>query len=140
MLFRSVDAQIQLAKTKYDYLFWRPFTAITTGTVDPDPSWTSLEVAPQHPEYPSGHTLQGGAQQAVLEALVGPTSSTPIALTSSNLPGQSRLYGDWATITREIVDARVFEGVHFRNSDIVGARLGTQVARFGLSRLSTIGL
>ena len=136
----SVDAQIQLAKTKYDYLFWRPFTAITTGTVDPDPSWTSLEVAPQHPEYPSGHTLQGGAQQAVLEALVGPTSSTPIALTSSNLPGQSRLYGDWATITREIVDARVFEGVHFRNSDIVGARLGTQVARFGLSRLSTIGL
>lgn len=136
----SVDAQIHLAKTKYDYVFWRPFTAITTGSTNQDPSWTSLEVAPQHPEYPSGHTLQGGAQQVVLETLVGRRSPVPVALTSSNFAGQSRLYGDWSTITREIIDARVFEGVHFRNSDEVGARLGAKVARYGLSRLSTIGL
>lgn len=136
----SVDAQIQLAKTKYDYLFWRPYTAITTGPTNQDTTWTSLEVAPQHPEYPSGHTLQGGAQQAVLEALVGKKSPVTVALTSSNFAGQSRLYSDWATITEEVIDARVFEGVHFRNSDKVGARVGKQVAKYGLSKLSTIGL
>lgn len=136
----SVDAQIQLAATKYRYLFWRPVTAITTGPTRQDPSWTSLEVAPQHPEYPSGHTLQGGAQQVVLDALVGRRAPSTVALSSTNLPGQARLYDDWATITREIVDARVWEGVHLRHSDEVGARLGAQVARFGLAHLSEIGL
>ncbi|MBB6628202.1 vanadium-dependent haloperoxidase [Nocardioides sp. KIGAM211] len=136
----SVDAQIALARTKYDYLFWRPFTAITTGDVEQDPSWTSLEVAPQHPEYPSGHTLQGGAQQTVLEALVGRRAPSPVALTSSNLTGASRLSSDWATIDREIIDARVWEGVHFRNSDRVGSALGKKVAAYGLKHLDRIGL
>jgi len=136
----SVDAQIHLAKVKYTYLFWRPFTAITTGNVHQDPTWTSLEVAPQHPEYPSGHTLQGGAQQVVLDALVGRSSPAPVALTSSNFAGQSRIYTDWATINREIIDARVWEGVHFRNSDQVGSALGKQVTRYGLAHLHRIGL
>lgn len=136
----SVDAQIHLAKTKYQYLFWRPFTAITTGATDQDPTWTSLENAPQHPEYPSGHTLQAGAQQVVLEELLGRRSPVTVALTSANLPGQARLYDDWSVLTHDVIDARVLEGVHFRNSDRVGARLGKRVARYGLSRLSTIGL
>ena len=136
----SVDAQIALATVKYRYLFWRPVTAITTGDTDRDESWTSLEVAPQHPEYVSGHTLQGGAQRAVLEALVGKRSPVPVALTSSNFPGQARIYGDWATIDREIVNARVWEGVHFRHSDEVGSALGKKVARYGLQNLSAIGL
>lgn len=136
----SVDAQIHLAKVKYKYLFWRPFTAITTGDVNPDPSWMSLEVAPQHPEYPSGHALQGGAQQVVLDALFSPTSPTPIALTSSNFAGQARLYTDWSTINAEIINARVWEGVHFRNSDEVGSALGKRVARYGLANLHLIGL
>jgi hypothetical protein len=136
----SVDAQIHLARTKYKYLFWRPFTAITTGSVHQDAGWTSLEVAPQHPEYPSGHTLQGGAQQAVLEALVGNHAPVPVALTSSNFAGQSRIYLDWATINQEIIDARVWEGVHFRHSDEIGSALGKKVARYGLKNLHKIGL
>ena len=136
----SVDSQIHLAKTKYTYLAWRPFTAITTGSVNQDPTWTSLEVAPQHPEYPSGHTLQGGAQQAVLDTLVGRRSPVPVALTSSNFAGQSRIYTDWATINQEIINARVWEGVHFRNSDKVGSALGKKVAEYGLKRLNKIGL
>ena len=136
----SVDAQIALAAVKYTYLFWRPVTAITTGDTDRDETWTSLEVAPQHPEYCSGHTLQGGAQRAVLDALVGRRSPVPVVLTSSNFPGQSRIYGDWATIDREIVNARVWEGVHFRTSDEVGSALGKQVARYGLQHLDEIGL
>lgn len=136
----SVDAQIHLAKTKYTYLFWRPLTAITTGSVSQDPTWTSLEVAPQHPEYPSGHALQGGAQRTVLEALVGRRSPVPAAVTSANFAGQSRIYTDWATIDQETIDARVWEGVHFRNSDKVGSALGKKVTEYALKRLDKIGL
>ena len=136
----SVDAQIHLAKVKYHYLFWRPFTAITTGDVDRDTGWTSFQVAPQHPEYCSGHTLQAGAQEVVLSALVGRRSPVPVALTSPTFAGQSRIYSDWATITREVVDARVWEGVHFRHSDETGAALGRQVASYGLKRLGDLGI
>jgi hypothetical protein len=31
---------------------------------------------------------------------------------------------------REIVDARVWSGIHFRTADEDGARLGTRVARY----------
>ena len=30
----------------------------------------------------------------------------------------------------EVIDARVYSGIHFRTADEVGARLGRQVARF----------
>ena len=65
----TTDAQIAILNAKYKYLFWRPYTAITTGTIEQDPSWTSFQVAPQHPEYPSGHGGQIGSQQGVLEGL-----------------------------------------------------------------------
>jgi hypothetical protein len=31
---------------------------------------------------------------------------------------------------REVIDARVYSGIHFRTADEVGARIGRQVARF----------
>ena len=44
--------QIAIHQAKYKYLFWRPFTAITTGSINQDPTWTSFQVAPQHPSTP----------------------------------------------------------------------------------------
>jgi hypothetical protein len=29
-----------------------------------------------------------------------------------------------------VIDARVYSGIHFRNSDEVGARMGRQIAQF----------
>ncbi len=136
----TTDAQIAISAAKYKYLFWRPYTAITTGTIEQDPTWTSFQVAPQHPEYPSGHGGQIGSQQGVLEAIVGKRSPAPITLTSPNAPGVSRTYADWATITREVVDARVWEGVHYRTSDHVGVQLGQRVARWELGQLHRLGI
>lgn len=136
----TTDAQIAVYHAKYTHEFWRPATAITTGAVAPDPSWTSFSVAPQHPEYPSGHGGQIGAQQAVLEALVGKHSPVAIALTSSAAPGVTRTYSDWASITQDVVDARVWEGVHFRTSDRVGVDVGVKLARWELGQLHRLGL
>jgi hypothetical protein len=136
----TTDAQIAVYNAKYHYLFWRPSTAITTGAIDQDPAWTSYQVAPQHPEYPSGHGGQIGSQQGVLEVLVGRTSPVPITLTSSTAPGVSRTYRDWATISRDVVDARVWEGVHYRTSDVVGVDIGYRLARWELGQLYRLGI
>jgi hypothetical protein len=136
----QTDAQITIYNAKYRYLRWRPVTAIRTGNVHPDPSWTPLSVTPSHPEYPSGHGGQAGAAQKTLAAFLGPYAPVPISLTSSNAPGVTRTYADWQTITDEIIDARVWEGVHFRNSDITAVRQGLTVAAYDLRNLGRLGI
>ncbi|HKR71209.1 MAG TPA: vanadium-dependent haloperoxidase [Streptosporangiaceae bacterium] len=136
----ATDAQIATYNAKYKYLFWRPYTAITTGGYLQEPTWTSFWVAPQHPEYPSGHGGQIGSQQGVLNAFVGLRAPTPIPLTSPDAPGVTRTYTDWQTITDDVVNARVWEGVHFRTSDITGVDLGLRVARWELRQLHRLGI
>jgi hypothetical protein len=136
----TIDAQIAIHEAKYTYVFWRPVTAIRTGSVDQDPDWTPLFVSPRHPEYPSGHTGYAGAAQQALAALVGPKPHKPIALTSATDPGVTHTFTKWSQITQENIDGRVWEGVHFRFSDEVGARVGRQVAEWDLPRLQAIGL
>jgi hypothetical protein len=136
----TTDAQIAVYNAKFKYAFWRPVTAIRNDAVAPDPSWTPLSVTPSYPDWPSGHGGYVGAAQAVLTAFVGPQAPAPIPLTSTNDPGVTRTYSDWWTITREVVDARVWEGVHFRSADNAGALLGWRLGAYELPRLASIGL
>jgi hypothetical protein len=115
-------------------------TAIRTGSVAQDPSWTPLFATPLHPEYPSGHTGYAGAAQQVLSALVGPHPAQAIAVTSSTDPGVTHTFTSWPAITKENIDGRVWEGVHYRFSDNVGATVGRQAADWDLARLHSIGL
>jgi hypothetical protein len=136
----TTDAQISIYNAKYKYLFWRPYTAITTGSFDQDPAWTSFWAAPQHPEYPSGHGGVAGSADAVLTAFLGPQSPAPIAITSPDAPGVTRTYTNWLTITEEVINARVWEGVHFRTSDITGAAQGAELAIYELLNLRSLGI
>jgi len=136
----TTDAQISIYNAKYKYLFWRPYTAITTGDYLQDPTWTSFWAAPQHPEYPSGHGGQIGSQQGVLDAFLGPRAPALIPLTSPDALGVTRTYADWKTITDDVINARVWEGVHFRTSDIKGVDQGLRLARWEVGRLAEIGL
>jgi hypothetical protein len=61
-------------------------------------------------------------------------------VTSATDPGVAHVYRAWSTITQENVDARVREGIHFRNSDLTGVRVGREVAANDLRLLRTIGL
>lgn len=129
----TIDAQITTYQAKYRYLFWRPVTAIRTGALAPDPSWTPLIATPAHPEYPSGHTTYAGAAQAVLDALAGPPRA-PFSLTSAVAPDVTLTYQRWSQLTQDNIDARVWEGVHFRNTDEVGAAVGRRAALTALAR------
>jgi hypothetical protein len=136
----TIDAQIAIYDAKYVYTFWRPVTAIRVGSVDQDPSWTPLIATPRHPEYPSGHAGYAGAAGGVLTALTGPWAPGPISATSSTAPGSVHTFYRWSTITQENIDGRVWEGVHFRFSDEIAAKLGKKVAAYDLQRLYKLGL
>jgi hypothetical protein len=136
----QIDQQIAIHAAKYRYVFWRPVTAIQAGSVDQDPSWSPLISTPRHPEYPSGHAGFGGTAEVVLRALASPEPPGTVSATSSTDGGAVHSWTSWAAITNETIDARVWEGVHFRFSDEVGAQLGRDVAGFDLKHLDAIGL
>ncbi|HEX6667609.1 MAG TPA: vanadium-dependent haloperoxidase [Solirubrobacterales bacterium] len=136
----TIDAQIAIFDAKYVYTFWRPVTAIRTSSVDPDPTWTPLLATPRHPEYPSGHAGYAGAAEGVLTALTGPRPPQPIAVTANTAPGSVHTYTRWSEITEETIDGRVWEGVHYRFSDEIAAKVGKRVAAWDLPRLHRLGL
>jgi hypothetical protein len=133
----TTDAQIAVYNAKFEYAFWRPVTAIQEGSpgVTPDPSWLPQSVTPRYPEYVSGHGGYAGSAQAVLTAFVGPNAPAPVSLTSPNDPGVTLTYTNWASITQDVINARVWEGVHFRFSDVLGTHLGEQVGGYDLAHL-----
>ena len=136
----TTDAQIAIYNAKFKYVFWRPVTAIRTGQINPDPVWTPLFTTPRYPDWLSGHGGVAGAAQVVLTAFYGRNAPAPIPVTSPNDPGVTHHYRNWAKVTREVIDARVWEGIHFRFSDVVGARVGDKVAAYDLARLRSLGL
>lgn len=46
------------------------------------------------------------------------------------VPDVSRDYQHFRDVVADTIDARVFQGIHFRASDVQGARIGQQVARW----------
>lgn len=112
---------------------WRPITAIRNGDTDGneaterDASWLPFIETPMHPEYPCAHCTVAAAVSAVLEAETGAVPSSPLRTTSLTLPGVEREWSDFAAFVVEVANARVWAGVHYRNSTDVGVALGRKV-------------
>jgi hypothetical protein len=129
----AADASIACWEAKYEYNFWRPQPAIMNGAVDGndaitgDPAWQPFIATPPHPEYPSGHTVNSSAMAKILISEFEDTPGVPIVVT---LSGITREWSSLSEAVDEVIDARVYSGIHFRNSDEVGARMGRQVAQF----------
>jgi PAP2 superfamily len=132
----AADASIVCWDTKYTVNFWRPVTAIQRGDVDDnegtdaDPTWAPLFPTPQHPEYLSGHSTNSAAMATVLILLFGDKSDAPIVVTSPTNPGFERRWASFTEGVEEVMDARVYAGIHFRSANEDGAQAGRKVARF----------
>ena len=129
----ATDAGIACWDAKYVYNFWRPQAAIRNGDLDNndstavDGTWLPLHPTPRHPEYPSGHSSNSSAMAAILTELFGDNPGVPIVVT---LSGITRQWDTFSEGVDEVIDARVYSGIHFRTSDEVGARMGRQIAQF----------
>lgn len=130
----SSDALIGCWDSKFQYAFWRPVTAIRAGGGNPDliadPTWMAAVVTPSHPEYPAAHGCLSGA---VVEVLRGYFRSDEHHFTmSSPAPGllqPVRSYDRFSQVLTDILNARIYGGLHYRNSTAFGSELGRQVAR-----------
>ena len=110
------DAAIACWEAKYHYVAWRPVTAIRLADTDGnpatsvDPSWVPLLITPAHPEYPSGHSTVSGAAATVLAHYFGGDSSFNVD--SDVMTGVVRSFPNFAAALAEIVNARVYGGIH----------------------------
>ncbi|MGW0910213.1 vanadium-dependent haloperoxidase [Streptomyces sp. NPDC002784] len=132
----SADATITTWNSKLTYALWRPVTAVrladTDGNPDTeaDPAWLPLANTPPYPDYIGGHCATDGAVIAVLDRLTGGDIDLRV---HSSVTGTTRTYRDSADFNRDVIDARVWEGIHFRTADEVGNRIGRQIGRFALA-------
>lgn len=137
------DALVSVMETKYHYRYWRPSTAITA--VDdgnprtlPDPTFVPFVMTPCFPSYPSAHASASYAAAEVARRLFGAGGHT-ITLDSAAVPGIVLPYTTFHDITRDIDDARVYGGIHFRfdqeAGETQGREIGTYVAKHLLRRL-----
>jgi len=133
----SSDALIACWDSKFFYSFWRPVTAIRAGDTDgnpdtePDPNWIGLVNAPNHPDYPAAHGCFSSASTETLQFFFS-TDEFEFIMDSkvAGLTNPVRHYTSFSQALQDALDARVYGGMHYRNSTHVGAIIGKQVAHF----------
>jgi hypothetical protein len=133
----TADTIISCWSTKIHYNFWRPITAIREGENDGnpatvgDPAWNSFFAAPNYPDYTSGATNVAGATTTILEQLFG--DKVDFTLVSNVAGSAPRDYSRFSDVGRDVVDARVLMGIHFRFADTFALLQGVKVADWTFS-------
>jgi hypothetical protein len=129
------DTEIAVFDAKYHFNFWRPITAIRNGDRDDnaaterDPGWLPLIVTPIQPEYPCAHCMIAATIAALIRIEVGHEPLPTLSTISNTLPGATRHWSSTEEVVQEVSNARIWDGVHYRYSAEVGARMGEQVGR-----------
>ena len=136
----SDDGLIAVFDAKYHYGFWRPLTAIRNGDIDGndaterDESWVPFIETPMHPEYPCAHCITSGVVGTVLKAEIG-NDPMPVLITTSHAAGD--IARNWTSVDefmQEVPNARLYDGVHYRNSGKVGTEMGKQIGRLAIEK------
>jgi hypothetical protein len=132
----AADAAIACWGDKARWLFWRPITAIREADRDgnpatqADPAWLPLINTPPYPDHPSGLTCIGNAMASSLRDFFG-TDRLEFSSTNASLnPPLTRSYTSFSQAVDEIIDARVWSGIHFRIADVQGAKIASRIARY----------
>ncbi len=126
------DATISVFETKYTYNFWRPVTAIRAADTDGNPAtaadatWTSYMPTPPYPDFTCGLPTISGAAMEVLRRYFR-TDALPYTQTAA---GVTRSFATLTEAGTDVVNARVYGGMHFRAGCVHGLRQGERVGRF----------
>ena len=114
-------------------MFWRPITAIQRADTDDNPAterdkdWLPLIATPPYPDHPSGLSAFGASNVATAQELF---RTDDVEFGTTNTIGIPQTYQRLSDAIEQIVDARVWSGIHFRAADVQGARIGRDVARW----------
>ena len=139
------DAFIAVLDAKYAYNFWRPITAIRNGDIDGndaterDAAWIPLIDTPLHPEYPCAHCIIAASVAVVLATDVGSSPMPRLTSTSPTAPGAPRSWDSADALVTEVSLARIYGGVHYRNSTEVGRAMGKLVGELVVKNFPVAG-
>jgi len=137
----AADAAINTWNDKYHFDFWRPWNAIARAsedgnpaTVADDPNWTALITAP-YPDHVSGHLGLDSSHTGVLRMFFGDAPAGGYQITSASAlltasDPKTRSFTGFNQVVNEIVEARIWAGLHYRTADVQAVELGTNVANF----------
>jgi hypothetical protein len=137
----AADATINVWNDKAYYVFWRPITAIQSGDLDfnsltdGDPTWTPLFPTPPYPDHTSGaNGLAASTTRALRNYFQQDEISFSLATTNTAPTNQDvRSFTRLSDMAQEVVNARIFLGIHFRFADEGARTLGIRVADWGYS-------
>jgi len=141
------DSFINCWDSKRYYNFWRPVTAIRAGATDgndatePDITWVPLATTPNHQEYPSAHGCFTGSVMNAAENFFG-TKKLTLNLISCSVPGHTcsntttgaggvnHAFDRTQDALKEVIEGRIFGGMHYRTSVVHGIVMSNKVAHF----------
>jgi hypothetical protein len=137
----NADAGITTWDSKFHFNFWRPLTAIREGDNDGnwrtvgDPDWEPLINTPNYPDHTSGANNLVGSMTRAMALFFGKdkftftvTSTFPLAIQTE------REYKRFSAMADDVVDVRIYEGIHFRTADEVARKQGQRVAEWVFAR------
>jgi hypothetical protein len=151
----GADAQMSGLHAKYHYLFWRPVTAIDPTAVTADgfgpvpgyddgnpatveqTGWRPLLTTPNFAEYPAAHGVITSAMAEVFSTFLG-TNQINLDIYGFDPAGPAanlnavRHFDMPNELRDEIIDARLWAGLHYRFSSVAGVVLGRKVAAYDL--------
>ena len=129
----AADALITVWNDKAHYSFWRPITAIREADTDgnphtaADPNWLPLIPTPPYTEHSSGHNGLSNSFVSTLQSFFG---TDHIGWTDTNNGGLTRSFTRLSEARDEIIETRIWSGIHFRAAEEQGAKIGHQVSRY----------
>jgi hypothetical protein len=136
----TADSAINCFAEKGRWSFWRPTTAIQLAATDgndateADGGWTSLLPLPPYADEPSGANCFFSGLMNSAKAFFG-SDAAEFDIVSPGLAtvpgsGSTRHYSHFTDVIPDVINARVYGGLHFRTADVHGAMLGESVAGY----------
>lgn len=133
----TADSVISCFDDKAFWNFWRPVTAIHEGDNDGnrrtagDPAWTPLLATPPYSDHPSGYNCVSAAYMHTARAFFGTNRMDfSVVRITPGMPDVTRDYTRLTDVVDDTIDARVYQGLHFREADVQGAGIGRDAARW----------
>jgi hypothetical protein len=141
------DSLIAAWDSKVHFNFWRPLTAIQLGDSDGndrtvgDATWTSFIATPNYPDYTSGANNLSGSATTMLANFFGSDkhtftmTSNFVHPTTGQQPQNPRTYSRFSEAADDVVDARIYEGIHFRSADEDARSQGKHIANWAFAHV-----
>jgi hypothetical protein len=134
----AADAAIGAWDAKLYYNFWRPITAIRNADTDgnsetiADPNWVPFIATgtPNYPDYTSGANNLTASMAVSLSNFFGQDKVMFTVESRFQNVVRTKTYERFSDMCQDVIDVRIYQGIHFRFADEVAFTTGKQAANW----------